>query len=298
MNPYHPFKSREAKEQYLKYYDRQASRWPTESASMTVKTAYGETFVRISGAMNSSTIVLLTGDTENSLSWIPQIKALSENHRVIAIDHIYDNGRSIYTVPLKQLQDHIAWLDELLAKLSLTSFHLIGFSYGAWLATMYTLLRPDNINKTVLISPSATVLLPKLSYLVLSITTHFFPTRYLTEKLVRWERNGLLALGEEGEQIIDSMVETLLVATKCFKRRNSFVSPSVLTAAQWQSLDRPLLYMVGEKEVIYDAKKAVRRLNKVNPSIETAIINGVSHDIAITKAAMVNQKILDFLSLN
>jgi hypothetical protein len=49
MPSYHPFRSAEAKEQYLKLYDLRAKKWPVACETRMVDTSYGSTFVRISG---------------------------------------------------------------------------------------------------------------------------------------------------------------------------------------------------------------------------------------------------------
>jgi hypothetical protein len=97
---YHPFKSEKAKQTYLTYYDEHAKRWPIPSEEKMVKTSFGQTFVRISGPEDDPPLVLLPGDSENSLTWIPQIEALSADHRTYAVDNIFDWGRSIYTRPM------------------------------------------------------------------------------------------------------------------------------------------------------------------------------------------------------
>ncbi|UCC40417.1 MAG: hypothetical protein JSV96_02910, partial [Candidatus Aminicenantes bacterium] len=71
----HPFRSEKAKETYLTYYDEHAKRWPIASECKLVKTSFGQTFVRISGPEGGPPLVLLPGDSENSLAWIPQIAA-------------------------------------------------------------------------------------------------------------------------------------------------------------------------------------------------------------------------------
>ena len=53
LSAYHPFRSVQAKEEYLAIYDRQAKQWPLESESRMVETSYGKTFVRISGPENA-----------------------------------------------------------------------------------------------------------------------------------------------------------------------------------------------------------------------------------------------------
>jgi len=57
----------------------------------------------------------------------------------------------------------------------------------------------------------------------------------------------------------------------------------------------PTLFLVGENEKIYSAKKAVQRLNEVAPQIETEVIPNAGHDLTIVQAEMVNRKVLEFL---
>ena len=150
--PYHPFISEEAKQQYLAFYDEHAESWPVDSDTMMVPTSFGQTFVRISGPENGHPLVLLPGDTENSLAWIPQIEALSKDYRVFAVDNIYDNGRSIYSRPIEKPEDFVQWLDDLFIELGLENINLVGYSYGGWIATMYALDHPKQVNKLVIIS--------------------------------------------------------------------------------------------------------------------------------------------------
>jgi hypothetical protein len=57
ISEHHPFRSREAKEQYLKFYDMRAKNWPVVSENKMVDTSYGQTFVRISGPVDASPLV-------------------------------------------------------------------------------------------------------------------------------------------------------------------------------------------------------------------------------------------------
>ncbi len=82
---------------------------------------------------------------------------------------------------------------------------------------------------------------------------------------------------------------------KCFKRRG-FVAPTVLTEEDWQNLKVPTLFLVGENEVTYCAKKAVKHLNKVAPSVKTVITTDAGHDLAIVKPEWVNNEVLKFLA--
>jgi pimeloyl-ACP methyl ester carboxylesterase len=57
----------------------------------------------------------------------------------------------------------------------------------------------------------------------------------------------------------------------------------------------PTLFLTGENEVIYSAKKAIKKLNTIGPKIKTAIISDAGHDLAIVKPEWVSKEVLEFL---
>jgi pimeloyl-ACP methyl ester carboxylesterase len=120
-----------------------------------------------------------------SLAWIPQIAALSKDHRTYAVDNIYDNGRSIYTRPIKKPDDFVQWLDELFTALELDNINLIGFSYGGWQASLYALSFPQRLNRLVLIAPVG-VLPARLEVMVRGIIYYFIPTRFIVQNYLYW----------------------------------------------------------------------------------------------------------------
>ncbi|MEL6812303.1 MAG: alpha/beta hydrolase [Bacteroidota bacterium] len=292
---YHPFKSEKAKQQYLAFYDEHAQRWPVPSKNKFIETSYGQTHVRISGAEDKPPLILLPGDTENSLSWMPQIREFSKHYKTYALDSIYDHGRSIYSRPLREPRDFIDWLDEVFQGLNLRNdINLLGFSYGGWLVSIYAVAHSRKLRKIVLITPSATVVQPRIRYLIPALLAHFIPNYFFTKRMVYWERKCLIKQGETGRAIADRMIEEVVLAGKCFKKRK-FINPTILSDRDLQELQVPVLYLIGEEEVMYSPYKVVKRLNKVAPQIKTEMIPNASHDITHARAALVNKKILDFL---
>jgi pimeloyl-ACP methyl ester carboxylesterase len=290
--PYHPFKSQEARKLYLNYYDTRAELWPVESETMMVPTAFGETFVRVSGSQDAPPLVLLPGDTETSLSWIPQIEDFSKHYRVFAVDNIYDNGRSIYSRPIQKPQGFVDWLDELFTQLGLENdINLIGFSYGGWLSGIYAIAKPERLEKLVLIS--SPVIIPKIGYLIRAIATHLIPVPPLIKSQIYWERKCLLDNEEREQLILENLITDAIMAAKCFKARD-FVSPTYFSDQEWKEIRIPVLFLVGE-EVVYSADKAVKRINLLNPSIKTLVIPDACHDITHSQTDIVNREILDFL---
>ncbi len=290
---YHPFRSPEAKQEYLTFYDDLAKRWPTPSETRLVDTTFGQTFIRIQGPEDGAPLVLLPGDTETSLSWLPVIKPLSQDFRTYAIDHVYDNGRSIHSKAMTRPDDFVKWLDEVFDELGLDRLHLTGYSYGGWQSALYALAHPERVERLVLLAPASTVLSPSPVTLARAILYFFLPFRLVTKNYFYWY--GPDAVNNEATRArVDEMVEEDLLARRCFKKR-TFVSPAQLTDEQWRALDVPTLYLVGENDRTYSSERAVHRLRQVAPTVEAKIAPNTDHYILLTNPEWVVRSILRFL---
>ena len=294
MEAHHPFRSEAAKQTYLAFYDEMARRWPVASETHMVGTSFGDTFVRIQGPIDGPKLVLLPGDSEHSLSWMPAIEALSAQHRTYVLDHIYDNGRSVYTKEPQSPNDLMQWLDELFVALELEHFHLVGYSYGGWQAARYALAHPHRLEKLVLIAPSATVLSPPIGLLIRAFAYYFIPLRFITRNYLYWYGPDAVR-NTQARSRIDEMIEELMLTRKCFKRRK-FVPPTVLTDRDWQDLNVPTLFLVGENERTYSASQAVQRLAAVAPTVNASVAVKADHYVTVTKPKWVTGQILKFLN--
>lgn len=293
---HYPFRSEGKKDQYLKYYDARAKKWPVRSDTLTIETSYGKTFLRISGPIKALPLVLLPSTSASSLIWLPNIETLSENYRVYAVDNIYDFGRSVNTRPIKGSEDMVNWLDELFTALALgDSINLVGLSYGGWLTSQYALHFPNRLCKSVLLAPTATIF-PFPGEWALRGILSAIPHRFFMRKfMIEWLFEDLLKKEDDYSQtLLKEAVDDAMMGLKCFKFRMP-VTPTVLEDDDLQSLKVSTLFLVGEHEKLYSAQKAVKRLNTVAPKIETEIIPNAGHDLTIVQAELVNKTILEFL---
>lgn len=290
---HHPFRSPDAKQKYLRVYDHLAEQWPTPSEPRIVGTSFGQTFIRIQGAVDGMPLVLLPGDTETSLSWLPVIERLSQSFRTYAIDHVYDNGRSICTKEMARPMDFVDWLDEVFDELGLDRLNLVGYSYGGWQCTLYALAHVGRIEKLVLLAPSSTVLSPGPMLLARAILYHFLPCRSIARNYFHWY--GPDAVKKDRTRArVDEMVEEDLMARRCFKPRK-FVPPTRLTDGDWKELRVPTLFLIGENDRTYPAQRAVRRLRRVAPTVEVKIAPNTDHYILLVNHDWVVRNTLDFL---
>lgn len=294
MTPYHPFRSEKAKKLYLEFYDAKVRDWPVESETRMIETSFGQTFVRVSGPADAPPLVLLSGASANSLMWLPNIQALSQDFRTYAVDNIYDFGRSVFIRKFKVPEDFVIWMDELFTALDLGSdINLMGLSYGGWLTGQYALHHPDRLNKIVMLAPASTVLPLSLDFLkhaVLSLVPH----RYFIRKMMNSMMEDWASQEEADPWMMEDWVESIYLGGRCFKPK-MLVSPTVLTDQEWRSLKMLSLYMVGENEKIYSAQKAIERLNAVAPHVKKVLIPEAGHDLTVVQAEMVNRIVLNFL---
>ncbi len=294
-SPYHPFKSEQAKEEYLKLYDERATKWPIASKTKMVNTSYGQTFVRISGPDNAPPLVLMHGIGGNSLQWISNVESLSKDYRIYAVDNVYDNGRSIYSKKMTDADDYVKWLDELFDELELgNSINIAGLSYGGWITTQYALSFPDRLNKVVLLAPVGTVMQLSPRWIIRAISV-VIPFKYFTRNFMYWLAEDTVNSGAEGRALIEEYIDESFLAVRSFQAKK-MVNPTILTDDELQNLNVPILFMVGENEKIYSPHEVLKRINKVAPQIQTKLIMDAGHDLTIVQAKIVNDMILEFLS--
>ena len=294
MSDFHPFKSVEAKTQYLAFEDKMAKKWPILSEERTVRTSYGQTFMRISGPVNGKPLVLLPGGGANSLIWQANIKALSSVYRTYALDNIYDFGRSVYTRKMETPNDFSQWLDELFDTLSLgKDIRIIGYSYGGWVTGLYAINHPDRLSRVILIAP-AFLILPVTNDFIWHMFLGILPCKYTIRSSLYWIWDDLVKSGKEGKEIADERVEYVYIAMKSFKFKIG-VNPITLNDTDLKKLNMPVLFLIGSNEKICDPQLAIDRLNKVAPGIKTELILGTGHDLMFTHTDKVNKIMLDFL---
>jgi pimeloyl-ACP methyl ester carboxylesterase len=73
------------------------------------------------------------------------------------------------------------------------------------------------------------------------------------------------------------------------------VFPQPYSDEELRSISTPVLLLVGDEETTFKPQLAVNRARRHIPHIETDVLPGIGHLIAIEAAEEVNQRILRFL---
>jgi pimeloyl-ACP methyl ester carboxylesterase len=294
LDGFHPFKSAAMQREAFELLERQAAQWPVASVTRVVRTDYGETFVRICGAADGAPLVLLPGGGQSSLMWIPNVAALAAEHRLYAVDNIVDFGRSRQQRSIGSGRELSDWLAAVLDELGLPDrVHVMGLSYGGWCTAQLALHHPEWVERAVLIAPAGTVYPLSGDFALKSIRALVFPST-LEPWLRSFCRDAASSPDPEVQRHLRAMVDASVMGVRSLKYKN-MLAPTVLSDEELAAIEPPLLFLVGENEVLYPPAQAVARLNSVAPRIQTEIVAGAGHDITLVQAERVHELVLGFL---
>ena len=98
-------------------------------------------------------VVLLPGRTSGVPMWASNLPDLAAARTTYALDALGDAGLSVQIRPISDGADQADWLDQVLAQLPVRSVHLLGHSFGGWLAANYAVRHPERVQTLTLLDP-------------------------------------------------------------------------------------------------------------------------------------------------
>jgi pimeloyl-ACP methyl ester carboxylesterase len=180
-------------EPFLATYDLMLARWPVPVERIEVPSRFGTTRVNACGPVDGPPVVLLPGGGATSTIWYANVAALSRTHRVFAVDLIGDRGLTAYDgEPVTNRDDLMEWLGSCLSGLGVARTHLVGHSYGAWIALRYALHAPDRIAGLALLDPSQCFGGQRFGYLLHAVPLFVRPGQESRRRFFAWETSGAI----------------------------------------------------------------------------------------------------------
>jgi pimeloyl-ACP methyl ester carboxylesterase len=282
------FTSDEARERFLRAYHVAMEAWPQPRREYDVDTSFGTVHVHRYGPEQGSPIVLLHGSQGNSTNWYPQIAALGERHPVYSLDTIDDPGRSVQRRPVVGTAESAAWIDETLAALGLDGVHLVGISYGGFLATALALHRPDRLASVTLLDPGGLQKVPVKFYanLITGALATLAPRRTRPWFAARLANHALVLPPEQ-------LAPVMIVARSW---RTNRPAARRLDDDELRAITVPVQLLVAGRSSLLHPRRAVARAQALIPSVRTEIVTGAGHGLAMERPELVNQRILDFIA--
>lgn len=276
------FRTSAGQARYFAAYDATLTLWQVPVEAVTISTRLGPTHVNACGPTDAPPLVLLPGAAMSTTMWYPNAAALSQRHRLYAPDIPGDMGKSVSLSPVKKQAQYDEWLGEVLDGLGLQQTFLGGLSAGGAHALSYAASAPARVSKLVLMSPAS--LLPIRPSFYARIATAMLP-------FFSAEKRQSLILGTYSPHIA-AAIKQLFTPTD-FKYQMFF--PPVATEALLKQIVMPTLLLLGEREIIYDPRVALKRAQKFITHLEAHFVPNAGHALNFDQPQVVNRLILNFL---
>ena len=279
------FRDAAARTRFLAAYDAMLATWPRAPIARTLDTAFGSTCVQTIGGDSGTPIVLLHALGVSSVTWATFAAAgNAAGHPIHAIDTITDAGRSTPTAPVRTADQLMRWLDQVLDGLGLEHPHLVGASYGAWMALRHALHAPGRVASITAMDPPAAFGRPPVGFVLAmlrgGIGARLDRSDATLYPLLRRLHNGVLPA--------EPLLELSMASIRGFVVRQPF--PKRLTDVELGSLSAPVLYQVGDATPIVDAYRAADRVRRLVPDAEIDVLTGAGHALPIERADEVEMR--------
>lgn len=246
------------------------------SASLrSVVTRCGTTPVREIGARDSRhVVVLLPAAGATSASWIGVLeRCLTDECRALAVDPPGDAGSvCVGNGRLRSGAEAVEWLGAILDEFEVSAAHLVGHSFGAWLATQVALASPARVNQLTLLDPTAVVCLPRMGLILRALPSLVGLTRPDPAS----SRRALVRdLGESVSAVPDWWIDLAAIAAAA----GPWCYPATPVPApdRLRSCSVPTTAVLAGHSEVHDPADVARRFARRMPAARVLIAPNASH---------------------
>lgn len=151
------WKGEAAKATLVTWHDRFRAKLAVATDSRTVDTKLGPTHVLVGGPADAPPLVILHGALASSAHLLLELQHLLARFRVYAVDVVGQSVKSADARPSVANNEYGEWLVEVVDRLGLDRFALLGVSWGGFVATRFAVVAPSRITHLALLVPAGFV---------------------------------------------------------------------------------------------------------------------------------------------
>lgn len=282
------FHTKKEKTTYITSYNKALKLWDIPYTEEDIKTSFGTVHVIMAGSKNEKPMVLLHGMDASSTMWYPNIKALTKNHRIYAIDFIMEPGKSTLTAKPLSSEDIVTLYNEIFNHYKLKNFDIVGASRGGWIATLLATQKTNSIDKIVLLSPAQTFkFIDKVGKTTSALMLKLFPSEKKFGKTLK-------TFSTHPEKISPIYKRQFYLANKYAKSNSSMLKMTPFSNEELRMISNPILILIGDHDVI-NGDDSIERAKEYLPISKTKTIKDAGHFLSIDQSKIVNDAMIEFL---
>jgi pimeloyl-ACP methyl ester carboxylesterase len=283
------FKSADARQRYLARYDELRALSPRPDVVHDVPTKFGTVRVYQHGPDRGVPVVLIHGFFLTSAMWWHQVAGLTSDFTVYAMDMLGQPGASTQSKTMFTPADCAHTIDAVLEGLGLRDVHLVGHSYGGWLATHTAARAPHRLATVTLVDPASTVARTSARFWRSLALIMWRPHSARSERAAAWIA-GHPAPGSS----VDMLAGLFVAGFAAF-------APPVRTAPLRFPSDRLLrsvhlpIQVLLAGNTVHDSRKGLQRIQSVVPDWRYHLWPNASHALPAEVPGEVNATIRQFV---
>jgi pimeloyl-ACP methyl ester carboxylesterase len=277
------FSSDAARARFLAVYDRVLQRlWPVPVRAEDIATSAGTVRIYRAGPNGEDPYVLLTMLGGNALAWHRWMGRFGDRS-VIAVDPFGEPDHSVQTRPVNSREGAAGWVEELLAGIGAQRAHLVGASWGGYLAVEHELRHPGRVAAITLVEPAG-LTTPPWRFWVWLVPSGL-AALLLPAPLRRWAARRLpnATLAE------DELLRVLRASLRYRRPDNQTV---VFTDQELAGVRVPVQALFGSRSPLQAV--GVDRLRAAVPGWRVEVIPGAGHTLVMDAEDQVIERVLAF----
>jgi pimeloyl-ACP methyl ester carboxylesterase len=284
------FRSADARRRYLAVYDEMRALSPEPDVVHDVLTEFGTVRVYQHGPDGGVPVVLLHGLYLTSAMWANQVSGLTSGFTVYALDMLGQPGASTQSKSMFTPADCARCIDAALVGLGLQDVHLVGHSYGGWLATQTAARTPNRLATVTLVDPANTVA---------RLSARFWRSLTIMVWSPRSTRARRAAAWVAGDPVpgssADRLTRLLLAGFAEFAPLPRTPPPFFPSDSLLRSVQLPVQVLLAGNTV-HDSMKGIQRLRSVVPDWQYRLWPDASHALPAEVPDEVNACISQFVT--
>lgn len=265
------FRSPAARDAMLAWHERFRARIAQPLEARVVETAAGQTHCLVGGPEGAPPLVLLHGAMASSAHVLSELPALLERFRVYAVDVLGQSAKSAdVRVPVKG-DAYGRWLRDTYDGLGLARAHLVGISWGGFVAQRLAALAPERVERLALLVPAGLVVGPAwASFRDMGLPLGLYLAAPSPKRLDALMRGLLTTQDDEwraylGEAFLAYRVSEMKV-------------PPRAQPGEFAALKAPVLVMGADRDVSFPGGLVLERARALFPTLaETELLKDCRH---------------------
>lgn len=146
------------------------------------------------------------------------------------------------------------------------------------------------VSKLILLAPAGSFYKMNPLFFIKIYPALLFHTEKLIDNAFKW--------ASEKKEHLDSIIRSQVISGYRYAKPLLRIMPTVFSKSELENHKHPTLLLIGEKEVIYPANKAIAYAEKYSSNLEVHIIPGANHMFTLEQAGLVNELMCCFLADN